>query len=503
MTSHTVLHNDDGKVELLPCFESTVNTRMLEECVECFLKTSCDESAEAKQITTRPDCHLLDCRRPIIPVTSVFGVLEESIESEKEIEDSNPALRLRGYETNLVSLQQASSDQAHGPHSEWTTRLDRPRDRKLQKLDLTEARWFDLRKMGRLPESMEGCCKFLRSLLGTSHDASPWCASTTSGNPLLTVVVGIGGRRLAKFRTGDACPSHYLHSLTFLEAPTVSCDTWWSCPHGPKSDCTLLVYRVLPPREFLFSKHPKSGQVISPVGCLWESYWRQSDDDDEDGELRIAEFFRPVSPPYISHDEFYPGLLHPLMQRLQIIRDEALAIPRWTAWPERQHYSTKSENPDSPTWTVFPLCYCFPANLVENRKWIETTCSFVPNTTSLLRTFLGDRLRTALFSRLESETILEAHIGWEDLANHVFRVHLPLVVPPGDLCGTWVDGCVETHCEGRPLCFDDSKTHRAFNYSRNDRIVLILDLARPAGLPLGTASGGHSDELDKFIDQVS
>jgi hypothetical protein len=89
-----------------------------------------------------------------------------------------------------------------------------------------------------------------------------------------------------------------------------------------------------------------------------------------------------------------------------------------------------------------------------------------------------------------------------DLANYVYRVHLPLQVPPGGLCGTWVDGCVETHEVGRLQAFDDSKTHRAFNYSSYDRVVLILDVARPTDLPLGTAEGGHSDELDEFIEQM-
>ena len=109
----------------------------------------------------------------------------------------------------------------------------------------------------------------------------------------------------------------------------------------------------------------------------------------------------------------------------------------------------------------------------------------------------------ALFSRLDPETTLEAHTGWEDLANHVHRLHLPLVVPPGGLCGTWVDGAVETHETGRLLCFDDSKIHRAFNYSREDRIVLILDMVRPPDLPIGTATSGHTEELDVFINSLT
>lgn len=67
-----------------------------------------------------------------------------------------------------------------------------------------------------------------------------------------------------------------------------------------------------------------------------------------------------------------------------------------------------------------------------------------------------------------------------------------------------MDGCVETHKVGRPLIFDDSKIHRAFNYHpTQSRVVLIVDLARPKDLPKGFATGGHSEELDSFIRQMS
>lgn len=50
------------------------------------------------------------------------------------------------------------------------------------------------------------------------------------------------------------------------------------------------------------------------------------------------------------------------------------------------------------------------------------------------------------------------------------------------------------------MVFDDSKPHRAFNLSDEEsRTVLIVDLLRPEGLPLGTATGSHTDELDQFV----
>jgi len=249
------------------------------------------------------------------------------------------------------------------------------------------------------------------------------------------------------------------------------------------------------------------------VGCLWETYLEDAKETNLDAGVEPPEKTLPVakhrmvSPPYLSHAQEYPGLLDQLLGRLDSLCREARTIPQWTAWPEQNHYADNS-------WNVFPLCYTFPANDITKRKFIHKTCAFVPDTTKLLHS-LGPALRTALFSRLDARARLGAHTGWSDLANHVLRVHIPLIVPGskhadgetkgnGDnysmgLCGTWVDGCVETHEEGSIICFDDSKVHRAFNYSEKERIVLIIDLARPQDLPVGTATGGHSDDLDAFI----
>mmetsp|Transcript_36480 Transcript_36480/g.83222 ORF Transcript_36480/g.83222 Transcript_36480/m.83222 type:complete len:211 (+) Transcript_36480:2647-3279(+) len=153
----------------------------------------------------------------------------------------------------------------------------------------------------------------------------------------------------------------------------------------------------------------------------------------------------------------------------------------------------------------FERRYQQTAETGTRRVFVDKMCSFVPETTRLLRA-LGPALRTALFSRLNPRTRLNTHTGWSDLANHVLRVHIPLAVPGGDysagLCGTWVDGCVETHEAGRIVCFDDSKVHRAYNYTDEERVVLIVDLLRPSTLPPGHAVGGHTDALDEFIRSV-
>ena len=342
---------------------------------------------------------------------------------------------------------------------------------------------------------------------------------------------------LLQFRTGDAAPSYFLHSSSQLHGDVIATlsnqATTTAVNNGGDNSTLLLVYRHLPPRDIL--SHCNNNylrQNAKYVGCLQETYLEDVKEDTDSSNVDIESDTPPpsvvkqriVSPPYLSHATEYPGLLDSLLSGIHILQKEAQKIPQWTAWPEQNHYADNC-------WNVFPLCYTFPANDVTQRKFIHKTCSFVPGSAKLLET-LGPVLRTALFSRLDPRAKLGAHTGWSDLANHVLRVHIPLIVPGGKcarrnhsrgkdsnnnnyiddddgednynngLCGTWVDGYVETHDEGRVVCFDDSKVHRAFNYSDEERIVLIIDLARPDGLPMGTATGGHSDELEAFINEI-
>ena len=97
-------------------------------------------------------------------------------------------------------------------------------------------------------------------------------------------------------------------------------------------------------------------------------------------------------------------------------------------------------------------------------------------------------------------TRLAAHRGWADLSNHVLRCHLALSVPGKLNCGLWVRREVQYHVEGEIIVFDDSKLHKAFNTSDQDRVVWIFDLIRPEWAPPGTAKKGHTDQLDSIIE---
>jgi aspartyl/asparaginyl beta-hydroxylase (cupin superfamily) len=133
---------------------------------------------------------------------------------------------------------------------------------------------------------------------------------------------------------------------------------------------------------------------------------------------------------------------------------------------------------------------------------VEACCKLCPKTVALLKRVPG--VRTALLSKLGPGTVLGAHRGWADLSNHILRTHLGLIVPgDGAQCGTWVQGEVRHHAEREIIVFDDSLLHKAFNETEEERVVLIVDVARPPGVPKGRAKGGHTKELDGLISLFS
>ena len=94
---------------------------------------------------------------------------------------------------------------------------------------------------------------------------------------------------------------------------------------------------------------------------------------------------------------------------------------------------------------------------------------------------------------------LGARQGWGALSNYVLRCHIPLIIPGEETCGMIVRDETKYHQEGEIIVFDDSLEHSAFNDSKANRWVLIIDIARPPGWPLGEAEGEATEELQGFI----
>ena len=469
----------------------------------------------------RDDFSWLKCAKPLFLLETVLGMEEETDDPGM---GHSHTLTIRTYSPSLAdqtSTVKPTTGCYPGDGYTWKretlTDISSPVITKTSKV----LEWYDLRSDLNLP-TMASRAHFLRSLLDVRHDASPWvpmelAPKISDDEDSKNVVVLMlsndspAVEQLQSFRVSDVAPSWFLHALVPLSQWDDSKLPWLrpsssSIDNHDESKPILFIYRQLPPRQNLSVTHPVTNESVSFPGALWETlidYTQADSGENHNQDDEPPKRYQQVAPPIVNAYHEYPNLLEPLFEHssLDVIRQEALQIAHWAAWPEKQHYSSASDSDEAP-WTVFPLCHTFPANDVNQKVWVPTTCAFVPETVKLLQEHLGDHLRTALFSRLEPESVLNAHTGWADLANHVVRLHMPLVLPPGDLCGVWVDGAIQLHEEGKPLCFDDSKTHRAYNYSAESRIVLIMDLARPPTMPEGSATGGHTGELDEFIKRM-
>eukprot|EP00924_Labyrinthula_sp_SR-Ha-C_P002192 snap_masked-scaffold_19-processed-gene-3.12-mRNA-1 protein AED:0.08 eAED:0.08 QI:0/-1/0/1/-1/1/1/0/302 len=216
-----------------------------------------------------------------------------------------------------------------------------------------------------------------------------------------------------------------------------------------------------------------------------------------------------VSPRYFDTTKIYPETSSLIskenfekikneMQNFLNLQKEDENKNLWTPWPEDNLYNGPQQSGD---WKIVPLLYTFPALDASRSKWVQKNVNLFPETTKILKNI--PNLRTALFSRLGGTTRLSAHQGWADLSNHVLRNHLGLIIPENsnNLCGMWVEGHIQCHKEQKLLTFDDSKWHKAFNATDEDRIILLFDVLRPEDVPLGKAEAGHTDKLDGFIAQ--
>jgi beta-hydroxylase len=173
--------------------------------------------------------------------------------------------------------------------------------------------------------------------------------------------------------------------------------------------------------------------------------------------------------------EFVPAL----EARWEAIRAEYLALPGDLFDPWVQSFMLGGG------WTVF--------GLYAVGQEIPGACATCPNTAEALRQVPG--LSMAGFSRLAPHTHVKPHVGW---AASVYRLHLPLVVPPG--CRLRVAAETRTWQEGRCLIFDDTVAHEAWNDSDLPRAVLLLDFLRPG--VRGTAADHVPEEVQQYVAQL-
>jgi hypothetical protein len=114
---------------------------------------------------------------------------------------------------------------------------------------------------------------------------------------------------------------------------------------------------------------------------------------------------------------------------------------------------------------------------------------------------LGDACPVATYSILEPQTILNRHNGPENILGETIRIHIPLIIPEGDVF-LEVDG---TEVQWNDIWgFNNQLPHSAYNLTDEYRLVFFFDIRRDSIelVPGKTTPGDVWDTVKPFIRKL-
>lgn len=133
-------------------------------------------------------------------------------------------------------------------------------------------------------------------------------------------------------------------------------------------------------------------------------------------------------------------------------------------------YKTRADS-----WKIDPLKYTNPRHdfVLDKTQKHEYQQRF-PTAVALTNKY-GTACPVSSYSILEHNAIIARHTGVENRDGLYIRIHIPLIVPPGDIFFE-VEG-VEIDWSDL-FAFDNQFIHSAYNYTDKRRLVYLLDLDR-------------------------
>lgn len=168
-----------------------------------------------------------------------------------------------------------------------------------------------------------------------------------------------------------------------------------------------------------------------------------------------------------------PGL-ESLENNYELIREELERVLTEREIPGIEEFFIEQQNlAGNRSWKSFPL-FIFGNEFVDNTQ-------LCPQTAELLLNVQG--FCSAMFSVLSAGQQIPAHKG-------IFK---------------GVDGQKCYWEEGKVILFDDAHTHSATNHTKQDRVVLFIDIIRPLPFPLNRINKFLYRALSKllFITEIA
>lgn len=134
-------------------------------------------------------------------------------------------------------------------------------------------------------------------------------------------------------------------------------------------------------------------------------------------------------------------------------------------------------------WKTDSLKYTYKSKNIESKLFKNPDIrKRFPTAVSLTEKY-GKDCPISTYSILESNCIIHRHTGIENRDNEFLRIHIPLIVPEGDIF---------FECEGVEIdwtdiwAFDNQLVHSAHNYTPHRRLVYLIDIRRSVlGIPNG------------------
>jgi len=126
-------------------------------------------------------------------------------------------------------------------------------------------------------------------------------------------------------------------------------------------------------------------------------------------------------------------------------------------------------------WKGEFLRYILPTQNIEVNNWqhAEMAARF-PTAVSLIQRH-AEHCGCCGYSSLDAHASIKPHADIENLDRKYIRIHVPLIVPPGD-CFLQVG---ETRLDWSDIfAFDNQTRHHAYNNTSSRRLIFIMDITR-------------------------